>query len=196
MKKPSNEMLQGISEELNVSPDFIAKDWYINEVLKTFNKITENNPHITCAFGGGTSLSKAHKIIKRFSEDVDFKIVSTKELTRTQRRNLMREIVDTFDKNEILGIKDINKHNNHKLLDFNLDYPKTVEEDLNTVLRPSIKVEISFDKNILPCEEKNIQTIVHEQTKSDFSLKVPCISALETSVNKVSALMWRLSPRS
>jgi len=44
----------------------IEKDYYVTYFLK---EIAEKQPNII--FKGGTSLSKCHKVINRFSEDID-----------------------------------------------------------------------------------------------------------------------------
>lgn len=50
----------------NVSPAIIEKDYYVTLVLC---ELVKQVPEII--FKGGTSLSKCHKIIDRFSEDID-----------------------------------------------------------------------------------------------------------------------------
>lgn len=47
----------------------IEKDYYVTVLLKL---LAEKIPFIV--FKGGTSLSKCHKVIRRFSEDIDLTI--------------------------------------------------------------------------------------------------------------------------
>ena len=49
----------------------VEKDWWVHLVLKTLFKMEIGN-HLV--FKGGTSLSKAWKLIERFSEDIDLAI--------------------------------------------------------------------------------------------------------------------------
>jgi predicted nucleotidyltransferase component of viral defense system len=43
-------------------------------------------------FQGGTALSRAHRLIERMSEDIDFKIVTTEKQPRSAYRQLREEI--------------------------------------------------------------------------------------------------------
>jgi predicted nucleotidyltransferase component of viral defense system len=47
-------------------------------------------------FGGGTALSRAHKLTKRMSEDVDLKIVRDKPPSRGELRKLRTTITDAL----------------------------------------------------------------------------------------------------
>lgn len=48
-----------------ISEAFIEKDWFVTQVIK----ILVDNPYLdfSIVFTGGTALSKAHKLIERFS---------------------------------------------------------------------------------------------------------------------------------
>ena len=43
MQKLSNEVLTELSDELQTKPYFLEKDFYIKNVLQTFNDITNKN---------------------------------------------------------------------------------------------------------------------------------------------------------
>ncbi len=53
-----------------IPADHIEKDFWVTEVLRG---VTTASRNVGCSivFKGGTSLSKAHRLIQRFSEDVD-----------------------------------------------------------------------------------------------------------------------------
>ena len=67
----------------------VEKDYYLTNLLETISK---NTPLV---FKGGTSLSKGHNIINRFSEDIDFCV--PEHLTRGERRNVRDVIVDAIE---------------------------------------------------------------------------------------------------
>ena len=58
-----------LDDRLNTSPAIIEKDYYVTMILKALAKRVPN-----LLFKGGTSLSKCHKIINRFSEDFDISL--------------------------------------------------------------------------------------------------------------------------
>jgi len=68
---PDEQLLQDIAIELGVDPAFIEKDWYAIQVLAAIAGIEPEQ--IAPVFCGGTCLSKAHGLLKRFSEDLDFR---------------------------------------------------------------------------------------------------------------------------
>jgi len=53
-------------------PAPIEKDWHILRAMGAIASI--NAAPFKFVFAGGTSLARAHKIVRRMSEDVDFKI--------------------------------------------------------------------------------------------------------------------------
>jgi predicted nucleotidyltransferase component of viral defense system len=83
--KPNIKLIELIAEDLTIDSSFIEKDWYVTQILHIMQ--TLNNKKHCFIFAGGTCLSKAYKIIERFSEDIDFKI-SGNFSDRNERRKL------------------------------------------------------------------------------------------------------------
>lgn len=77
-KIPGRQILEEVAAELDIDPAFIEKDWYVTQLIAEMSHFKFIDAQIV--FTGGTSLSKAHQIIKRFSEDTDFRIISKKSL--------------------------------------------------------------------------------------------------------------------
>ena len=77
--------ISDFSNEFGIDPQFIEKDIYVVLVLDYLSKI--NYPDIEIIFSGGTCLSKAYKKIKRFSEDIDFRLHTKVEFNRTKRKD-------------------------------------------------------------------------------------------------------------
>ena len=68
----------------------VEKDYYITLFLSEIAKRQKN-----IIFKGGTSLSKCHKIINRFSEDLDLSLSPlTGKVTEGQRKKLKKDILD------------------------------------------------------------------------------------------------------
>ena len=55
------------------SPALVEKDLYVVAAIRALAAI--DAAPFSFVFGGGTSLARAHKLIRRMSEDIDFKIV-------------------------------------------------------------------------------------------------------------------------
>lgn len=73
------------SEYFHILPIIAEKDYYVTMILR---ELSERQEFIV--FKGGTSLSKCHKAIKRFSEDIDITIDS--KLTQGQMKKLKESI--------------------------------------------------------------------------------------------------------
>ena len=56
-------------EQTGIMSQVIEKDYYVTMILRMLSERVSN-----IVFKGGTSLSKCHKVIKRFSEDIDITI--------------------------------------------------------------------------------------------------------------------------
>lgn len=59
-----------IADETGIPPSHIEKDYWVTEVLRGA-AVASLGTGCSVVFKGGTSLSKAHHLIQRFSEDVD-----------------------------------------------------------------------------------------------------------------------------
>lgn len=75
------------SKHFHILPVIVEKDYYVTMILR---KLSEDQGFVV--FKGGTSLSKCHKVIKRFSEDIDITIDS--KLSQGQMKNLKASILE------------------------------------------------------------------------------------------------------
>jgi predicted nucleotidyltransferase component of viral defense system len=138
MKKlPPIEVLDDIAIELGVDPSFIEKDWFAVKILKVVSTLSV--PHLKIIFSGGTSLSKGYGLIKRFSEDLDFRIIGDADITRGNRKAVRKKIISTID--ELTDISVINdsiiSQNESKFFSFSVEYPQAYQ--LSSALRPYLK---------------------------------------------------------
>ena len=69
------DLLSIVAEEKSIDPYLVEKDYWIMHSLYGLQKLG-----LQFELKGGTSLSKAYKIIDRFSEDIDIHIHPAKEL--------------------------------------------------------------------------------------------------------------------
>lgn len=72
--RPEKALIEDIALEMGINPSFVEKDWYVTQAIRTISAI--QLPAFTFVFTGGTALSKAHKLIQRFSEDTDFRVLA------------------------------------------------------------------------------------------------------------------------
>ncbi len=78
------ELINATAKEMNLPFVYIEKDYWVTYILKRLSQ----SPYSEIAiFKGGTPLSKAYKIIERFSEDIDLAVI-TNELGSNQIKKL------------------------------------------------------------------------------------------------------------
>lgn len=85
-KELFREVVISTAEELGMVVPIVEKDYYVTMILK---ELSEKRPE--CVFKGGTSLSKCHHVIDRFSEDID--IAFSNKLTQGMRKHLKNDTI-------------------------------------------------------------------------------------------------------
>ena len=69
-ERDRRDVFTAASRRLDTAPDYVEKDFWVCLILDLlFNALPEGHPKLL--FKGGTSLSKAFGLIRRFSEDID-----------------------------------------------------------------------------------------------------------------------------
>ena len=99
-----------------LEPEIIEKDYYVTMVLRKLS-LQFDFP----VFKGGTSLQKCHRVISRFSEDIDITIDRT--LSQGNKRKLKYGITDIADElgMTIPNIEDIRSRRDYNRYDLTYD---------------------------------------------------------------------------
>ncbi len=84
-----SDTLRAASQYLDIKLEFVEKDYWITLVLSRLAKSKYVDESV---FKGGTSLSKGHNLIERFSEDVDIAIINDKGKTGNEIKTIIRTI--------------------------------------------------------------------------------------------------------
>lgn len=92
-KKLFADAVLATAEYLEINPVFVEKDYWITRSLRLLALSDCDNRAI---FKGGTSLSKAHSIGSRFSEDIDIAITNTSDLSGNQRKMLIKKLAKSM----------------------------------------------------------------------------------------------------
>ena len=131
----------------------IEKDYFVTLFLK---KIVSIQPNII--FKGGTSLSKCHKVIRRFSEDIDLSVeTELAKLTEGQRKRLKQDIVSIINES---GFTLVNPEQVRSRRDFNryvIDYKPTVSYPF---LKQNLIVETSVHIKTFPSQTMNAASYI------------------------------------
>jgi len=84
-----SKTLRAASQHLDIKLEFVEKDYWITLVLSRLAKSKYVDESV---FKGGTSLSKGHNLIERFSEDVDIAIINDMVKTGNEIKTIIRTI--------------------------------------------------------------------------------------------------------
>lgn len=81
--KPSLQELLEVQAYFGLpSPALVEKDFHVAKALAAVEML--DTSHLRLVFSGGTALCRAHRLIRRMSEDIDFKIVTSQLLTNSE----------------------------------------------------------------------------------------------------------------
>ncbi|MCY4421174.1 MAG: nucleotidyl transferase AbiEii/AbiGii toxin family protein [Gammaproteobacteria bacterium] len=188
-----SELINDVATELNVDASFIEKDYYAVKVVQAIADYSHSE--ITPIFSGGTSLSKGYGILKRFSEDVDFR-AQFKNGTRPTQGNLKAfryEIYGLVESIEGITLDKERRETGGNYFKIPLVYPQIA--DVSTALRPHLQLDFSYTQVQRDPEECSISSFVAEYSNSSPEARILCLSPLETAAEKFSALIWRVNKR-
>lgn len=154
-KKLSKEAFDNISEFSRefpqLSPIILEKDEFVTDVISSIASI--ENPDFFIVFCGGACLSKSYKILKRMSEDIDFKIVLREgvEMSKSQRGKklslLMNDVVQILVKSGWAATEEIlregkRSRDGNTYTNFDLLYTSSFQG--SSIVRPYVKLEFNF----------------------------------------------------
>ncbi len=175
---PKREIIEEVAGIKAISEAFIEKDWFVTQIIKIISSI--NFEDFSIIFTGGTALSKAHGLILRFSEDIDFRVIapSLVDFSKTQQS----KILSTFKKEIIRNLRtyfDINTaqitaNNNNKFIAIEVNYPTFFTRA--DALRPHILLEFNVSELLLPVINLPVSSMVNQVAKHQPEINtIACI---------------------
>lgn len=133
----------------------VEKDYYVTMILKLLAQVEPG-----CVFKGGTSLSKCHHVIDRFSEDID--IIFSNTLTQGQRKKLKNDIIANISKELDLPIINWNETKSRRDYDcYIFDY-KPIEDTTEKNLFSGVKMEVALGTVAFPTEKKLVDSYIYQ----------------------------------
>jgi len=85
------ELIEITAETIGIPQVYVEKDYWVTKALKY---LSESSYIEDVVFKGGTSLSKAYKLINRFSEDIDLSVFPS-DKSDGARKKLIKDIEGT-----------------------------------------------------------------------------------------------------
>jgi predicted nucleotidyltransferase component of viral defense system len=195
---PKKELIEEVAQIKGISEAFIEKDWFVTQVIKIVSEIVFEDYRIV--FTGGTSLSKAHGIIQRFSEDIDFRVIapSVELLSKTQQSKILstfkKEIVRSLRLHFDINDEQISANNGNKFVAIELNYPTYFTRA--DALRPHILLEFTVSEPLLPAIDLPVSSMINQVANQIPEIdKIACVNPVENAADKLSAITWRIAER-
>lgn len=153
------EFIQATATDRRIPAIYVEKDYWVTRVLK---QLTESRYREAIVFKGGTSLSKAHRLIERFSEDIDLALRDGHGLGNTQRRKVMKGIEATAS-HDLRYVDDHpleSKHGRFRKTAY--AYPASSDASELGQVADTILIEINSFANPQPSATMPIATLIHD----------------------------------
>jgi predicted nucleotidyltransferase component of viral defense system len=179
-----------------LSAAILEKDILVTETLRAIAAQSDYGAALT--FGGGTCLSKAHGLIRRMSEDVDFRVVphDLPTLSRSARRARLREIHSRLlEVLRAVGFEareeDVHVRNEHQSFSCALRYQSVY--DAHVSLRPSVLVEFTAIQPRLPTKNLELRPLIDILTgrKTAEPVTFACMAVEEICCEKIVSYLRR-----
>jgi predicted nucleotidyltransferase component of viral defense system len=177
------------------SPALVEKDFYVVKALAAIAAVDMEGLPLRLVFGGGTALSRAHRLVRRMSEDIDLRIVvDNNRLARGALRRLRTRVTEAllgagfkFDPADPAYRK---SGNESRLTVYQLPYePVTTGEG---ALRPTIQIETAAWPLRRPAIELPVISFMAEAMQRPPEVAtIACVSITETAADKFVGLARR-----
>ncbi|WP_316224567.1 MULTISPECIES: nucleotidyl transferase AbiEii/AbiGii toxin family protein [unclassified Bradyrhizobium] len=195
------DLIRIVAEEKGIDPALVEKDYWIMHCLYGLQQLG-----YTFQLKGGTSLSKGHKIINRFSEDIDILIEPLPERGVKTGRNqnspaqikTRKDFYDWLGQSiKIDGISSVERDTafddvpNYRGAGIRLNYDSVTETMEG--LREGVLLEVGFD-TVAPNAPKDISSWVYDYAAGKVDLidnrakAVPCYDPGYTFVEKLQTI--------
>lgn len=180
-------ILESVSKASKIQADLVEKDYYVSLILKEIATSSSK-----AVFKGGTSLSKALKVINRFSEDID--ISFSEHIGASRRKKLKYNVIAPIADKLGLTITNFDKtQSDRDINNYVFEYKPLCNSNAHIV--PAVKVETSLITAVFPFKTMLIRNYIADYAK-DLSLKdyelepfMMNVQALErTLIDKVFAI--------
>lgn len=192
--RPDLSSLQEVALETGITEAFVEKDWFVVQVIAAIHGIDHHGFEVV--FSGGTALSKAHGLLQRFSEDVDFRLRVPEGMgTRRTLSAYKRAVIEVL-RQQGFAIDDANvrARDENRFFAIELDYESLLSRPDS--LRPHIQLEFTAREPRLPPMYKPVASFISTLTRTPPEIaNLACIDPVESAADKLSALCWRIPDR-
>lgn len=153
-----SELVQATAKAVGLPEVYIEKDYWVTKALK---HLSESDHVRDVVFKGGTSLSKAYRLVERFSEDIDLAVFAGDKGDKI-RKTLLKS-VETVVANGLHEVEDdprVSKGSKYRKTVYR--YPRSVGSTEFRQASPELLIEVNAFTHPEPYELRQIQTLIAE----------------------------------
>lgn len=156
------ELIAATAQSVSLPEIYVEKDYWVSRALKALSLSKHAGAVV---FKGGTSLSKAYRIIDRFSEDIDLAVFS-KELTANQRKTLLKNVEQNVAQELIYLPNDERTSKGSSFRKTVYQYPRHIGDDDFGQASPELLIEINAFTHPEPFEQRELRTLIADMLDS------------------------------
>lgn len=195
--RPSLTELLDVRRHLALpSTALVEKDWYVTRAIAALAAL--DAAPFRLVFAGGTCLARAYKLVRRMSEDVDFKVVPIdaapigRSVLRRQLASLREKVTTAVATAgfavDPAKVKSLNE--NHYIV-YQLPYEPTGSGG-EGILRPTLQIELTYAYLRQPSVALPVRSFVAEAFGRPTEVTmIDCVSLAQTAAEKFIALTRR-----
>lgn len=202
LSKPRVDLIDALLAEADtgdITAALLEKDEHLTDALRAIFSLQFE--HASLVFCGGTSLSKAHGLIERMSEDADIKVVLSEETAQWPGNKLRRYLGDGI-RNAVLQaigetglVEDEERRrslNGNRYIHSQWSYRRAYEGV--AALRPNLQLELLVRRPVLPTTTSHIGALADRLAgQASPACAVTVVSVAETMAEKVLSFLRRFA---
>lgn len=173
------EAIDLVVSKTGISSEVVEKDYYVTMILRELSKKLD-----FIVFKGGTSLSKCHKAINRFSEDIDITVdTAISQGKKKKVKDALKEVAEML-RLDILNIEETQSRRDYNC--YNIAY-RSVLPTVADYLKSTVLLETSYMVVSFPVEEMEVSNYIGEMMLEEApeSIEEFCLEPFKMKVQKL-----------
>lgn len=180
------ELVAVTAETIGLPQVYVEKDYWVTKALKYLSE----SVHVgDVVFKGGTSLSKAYRLIDRFSEDIDLAVLvgDAGNTSDAGRKKRLKGIEGVVTQGLIYLKEDARESKGSKFRKTVYQYPRSIDGGDFGQASPELLVEVNAFTQPEPFESRELQTLIAEVlNKKDEAALISRYELESFSINVLS----------
>ena len=153
-----SEFVQVAAETFGLPQVYVEKDYWVTKALK---HLSESDHVDDVVFKGGTSLSKAYRLLDRFSEDIDLAIFKG-DKSNNALKNQIKDVEAVVTESLTYIEGDERESKGSKFRKTVHQYPRSIDGADFGQASPDLLVEINAFTQPEPFEKRELKTFIAE----------------------------------